>query len=60
MSFLTTRGQYDGSRPETVEYYQHLVDGSKIKILPDAAHMVHLDQTDMFNSVLVDFFEEVE
>ena len=57
---LFVAGQYDEARPETVEYYQQLVDGSKIKILPDAGHMVHLDQTDMFNSALADFFEEVE
>jgi proline iminopeptidase len=53
-------GQFDEARPETVEYYQQLVDGSKTKILPDAGHMVHLDQTEMFNSALADFFEEVE
>jgi len=57
---LFVAGQYDEARPETVEYYQQLVDGSKITILPDAGHMVHLDQTDMFNSALADFFEEVE
>lgn len=57
---LFVAGQYDEARPETVEYYQQLVDGSKTKILPDAGHMVHLNQTEMFNSALADFFEEVE
>ena len=57
---LFVAGQYDEARPETVEYYQQLVDGSKIKILPEAGHFVRVDQTDMFNSALADFFEELE
>ena len=53
-------GQYDGARPETVEYYHGLVNGSKFEVLPDAGHAVYLDQTELFNNSLVDFFGEVE
>lgn len=53
---LFVTGQYDEARPETVEFFQELVEGSEYKELPDAGHVVYLDQTDMFNSVLVDFF----
>ena len=57
---LFVAGEYDEARPETVEYYQQLVDGSKSKILPDAGHVVHYDRTVMFNNVVAEFFDEVE
>ncbi|MDH3338663.1 MAG: proline iminopeptidase-family hydrolase [Gammaproteobacteria bacterium] len=57
---LFVTGQHDEARPETVKFFQELVEGSELKILPDAAHVVYLDQTDMFNSVLAGFFEKVE
>lgn len=57
---LFVTGQHDEAWPETVKFFQELVEGSEFKILPDAGHVVYLDQTDMFNSVLADFFQEVE
>lgn len=57
---LFVTGQYDEARPETVEYYHGLVNGSKFEVLPDAGHGVYLDRTDLFNNSLVDFFAEVE
>jgi proline iminopeptidase len=57
---LFVAGRFDEARPETVEYYQGLVSGSKVQILPDAGHSVYLDQTELFNKSLVDFFREVE
>lgn len=57
---LFVTGQYDEARPETVEYYHGLVNGSKFEVLPDAGHGVYLDQTELFNNSLVDFFGEVE
>jgi len=53
-------GQYDEARPETVEYYHGLINGSKFEVIPDAGHGVYLDQTELFNNSLVDFFGEVE
>lgn len=57
---LFIAGQYDKARPESVEIYQAMVDGSRLEILPDAGHAVHLDQTELLNSTLVDFFSAVE
>lgn len=57
---LFVTGQYDEARPETVRYFHELVQSSEFKVLPDAGHGVFLDQTDMFNNTLADFFEEVE
>jgi len=57
---LFVTGQYDEARPETVRFFQELVESSEFKVLPDAGHVVFLDQTDMFNNALMDFFEEVE
>ena len=57
---LFVTGEYDEARPETVKSFHELVEGSEFKVLPDAGHVVHLDQTDMFNSALAEFFERVE
>ena len=57
---LFVAGQYDETRTETMLYYQQQVAGSKLEILPDAGHMVNLDQTELFNKALSDFFDEVE
>lgn len=57
---LFVAGQYDETRTETMLYYQQQVAGSKLEILPDAGHMVNLDQTELFNKALSDFFDHVE
>ena len=57
---LFVTGQYDEARPETVKYFQGLVKGSKIEVLPDAGHAVYVDQQALFNATLNEFFAEVE
>jgi len=57
---LFVAGQYDETRPDTLKSYQQQVAGSKLEILPDAGHMVHIDQTELFSNALSDFFDEVE
>ncbi len=57
---LFVTGEFDEARPETVAQYQALVDGSRFEVLPDAGHMVYLDQPELFNTVLAEFFREVE
>ena len=57
---LFVAGQYDETRPDTLKSYQQQVAGAKLAILPDAGHMVHIDQTELFSSALSDFFDEVE
>ena len=57
---LFVTGQYDQARPETVYYYQTLVQGSKVEIMPDSGHIVYQDQTVLFNDTLVNFFRGVD
>lgn len=57
---LFIAGQYDETSTETMLFYQQQVAGSKLEILPDAGHMVNLDQTKLFNEALSNFFDEVE
>lgn len=57
---LFVTGQYDEARPETVKFFQESVEGSEFKVLPDAGHGVFLDQTDMFNKTLANYFEALE
>ena len=57
---LFLAGQHDEARTETVAYFQGLVAGSKFEILPEAGHVIFLDQTELFNRLLADFFNEVE
>jgi proline iminopeptidase len=57
---LFVTGQYDQARPETVHYYQTLVEGSKVEVMPDSGHFVFQDQTVLFNDTLVDFFRGVD
>lgn len=53
-------GQYDEARPETMQEFQALVPGSMVKVIPDAAHLVNVDQTEAFNDALIGFFASVE
>jgi proline iminopeptidase len=57
---LFVTGQFDQARPETVYYYQTLVEGSKVEVMPDSGHFVFQDQTVLFNDTLVDFFRGVD
>lgn len=53
-------GQYDEARPETMREFQALVPGSVVKVIPDAAHLVNVDQTGDFNQAIADFLASVE
>jgi proline iminopeptidase len=53
-------GQYDEARPETMREFQALVPGSVIKVIPDAAHLVNVDQTEAFNQAIAEFLASVE
>ena len=53
-------GEFDEVRPATVEEYRALVPGSIVKVIPDAAHRVNVDQAATYNKVLAGFFESVE
>jgi len=53
-------GQYDEARPETMQEFQALVPGSIVKVIPDAAHLVNVDQTEAFNEAIAEFLASVE
>lgn len=53
-------GEYDTARPETMLRLQTLAPGSVVKVIPGAAHDVHIDQTRAFNEALADFLASTE
>lgn len=53
-------GQYDEARPETMLEFQALVPGSQVKLIPDAAHLVNVDQTEAFNDAIAEFLASVD
>lgn len=53
-------GQYDEARPDTAREYQALVSDSVVTVIPDAGHMINLDQPELFNAAIIDFFAKVE
>jgi proline iminopeptidase len=53
-------GEYDEARPETMLKFQALVPGSVIKVIPNAGHDVHIDQTKAFNEALAEFVASAE
>lgn len=53
-------GEYDEARPETMREFQTLVPGSVVKVIPDAAHLVNVDQTEAFNDAIGEFLASVE
>ncbi len=53
-------GQYDEARPETMQEFQSLVPGSILKVIPNAGHSVHIDQTLATNEALADFLSTVD
>jgi pimeloyl-ACP methyl ester carboxylesterase len=40
--------------------FQALVPGSVVKVIPNAAHAVNIDQSQVFNAALVEFLSAVE
>lgn len=57
---LFTAGRYDEATPETVQYFQSLVPGSKIAIFENSAHMTMLDEPETYNDVVRQFLNEVD
>jgi proline iminopeptidase len=57
---LFLAGEYDEARPATMREFQSRVPGSIVKIIPDAAHLAHIDQTRLFNEAIAEFLDGVE
>lgn len=53
-------GEFDEARPETMSEFQALVPGSVVKVIPDAAHLVNVDQPQAFNDAIAEFLASVE
>jgi proline iminopeptidase len=53
-------GEFDEARPETMLEFQARVPGSVVKVIPDAAHMVNVDQSAAFNKAVDEFLAAVE
>jgi len=53
-------GEYDEARPATMVEFQRRVPGSIVKVIPGAAHAIHVDRTAEFNAVLAEFMASVE
>jgi proline iminopeptidase len=57
---LFMSGQYDEVVPSRVESFRKMTPGSKLEIIPDAAHMTMQDQPDTVLKVLRDWLRHVE
>ena len=56
--FIT--GEYDEACPTTVKYYQSLVPGAKLEIIPGAGHLTMQDAPEKSNKVVSDFLNSIE
>lgn len=56
--FIT--GEFDEACPPTVKYYQSLVRGAKMEIIPKAGHFTMQDSPEVHNKVLSDFLSGIE
>jgi proline iminopeptidase len=57
---LMIGGEYDEAPPETIKWYAQMIPESEVVIIPDASHMVMLEQPTIFNDTVRDFLHKVE
>jgi len=57
---LFTSGQHDEVVPATVRRFHELVPGSKMEVIPDAAHMMMHDQPELYVKTIRDWLRHVE
>jgi len=57
---LFTAGQFDEATPQTVKYYQSLVSGSELAILPNCAHGTMHDNPEGYVRILREFVARVD
>jgi proline iminopeptidase len=53
-------GEYDEVLPATIREYQARVPGSIVKVVPDAAHMINVDQPQAFSAAIAEFVSSVD
>lgn len=56
--FIT--GEFDEAVPSTVKYYQSLVPGASLEIIPGAGHLTMQDSPEQSNKVVRDFLNSIE
>jgi proline iminopeptidase len=57
---LFTCGRYDEATPETVKIYQKQVPGSQLAIFENSAHVAHLEEAELFRSVVSRFWKSYD
>ena len=57
---LLTCGEFDESTPETNEYYQKLIEGAELVVLPGTSHEHHLESPQAYLNTIGDFLQRVE
>lgn len=57
---LLVCGEFDEARPETIRYYSSLIPGSKVEIIPDAAHSTLNDNQEAMLNVIREFLETLK
>ncbi|MBC6366998.1 proline iminopeptidase-family hydrolase [Algoriphagus sp. AK58] len=56
---LLVCGEFDEARPETIRFYSGLIPGSRVEIIPDAAHSTLNDNREAMLKVIGSFLETV-
>jgi proline iminopeptidase len=57
---LFTAGEYDYSTPAANAWYQSLVPGAHLEIIPNSGHMIMLDNPKHYVEVVRAFLRDVE
>ncbi|HKK46580.1 MAG TPA: proline iminopeptidase-family hydrolase [Balneolaceae bacterium] len=55
---LFTAGEYDEARPATVRYYESLIPGSEMVVIPNAGHLTMQDNPEANNNAVGDFLKK--
>ncbi|NCC92604.1 MAG: hypothetical protein EOM10_04880 [Opitutae bacterium] len=57
---LLTGGEHDEASPDTLLSFRDALPKGEVAVLPNASHMHHLEQPDLFLAVVRDFLKRVE
>lgn len=57
---LFTAGEYDEASPPTVKYYQSLVPGSELVVIPGSGHLTMQDDSTAYIAAVRDFLNRVD
>jgi len=60
MPSLITCGRYDFATPAAGAWYQSLIPKAEMRIFENSTHSAHLEETDLFLSVVRDFLHRVD